>query len=199
MLESVRVVVQPLLEPGEKLIEAARVTLVPGIPRPPEQYLTPARPSAVEERLAKPFGLLRRAYTAVNPLSSAVGAVEDRMVGAVPDSVFHGTGMGGGWESAAGRFVIRLHTEGGHTSGLFAVTDRRVAVAVDRSALWQLFSEEYALHWAVPRHEVRELRRNATGVLQRGRIDLLFADGSWAGVTADLPRNADPLVAAFHG
>ncbi|MER5864734.1 hypothetical protein [Kitasatospora sp. NPDC002040] len=199
MLQAVREAVEPLLEPGERLAEAAKVTLVPGIPRPPEELLAPRRPNALEQRLTKPFGVLRRAYTVVNPVSAAVGGVEDRMMDAVPDHLVHGTGMDGGWASAAGRFVVRMYEEGGATTGLLAVTDRRVLMVVDQAALWQLFSEKHAVHWAAPRGEVVQFRRNATGVLQRGRIDLVFRDGSWAGVTADLPRNADPLVAAFHG
>lgn len=199
MLDTDRQVLEPLLEPGELLVEAATVSLAPGIPRPPEELLTPRRPSGLEQKLTRPFGALRRAYAVVNPVSSAVGAVEDRMMNAVPGRLVHGTGMDGSWTSAAGRFVVRMYEDGAYASGLLTVTDRRVLMVVDRSALWQLFTEQHAVHWAVPRGELAEFRRNAKGVIQRGRIDLVFRDGSWAGVTADLPRNADPLVAAFSG
>ncbi|MFJ8042672.1 hypothetical protein ACIRBX_19495 [Kitasatospora sp. NPDC096147] len=198
MLNAQRDAVTTSLEPGERLLEAAAVTLAPGIPHPPAELLAPRRVSPVEEGLGRSFGLLRRAYAVVNPVSAAVGAIENRVVAAEPERVLHGAGIGGGWQSAAGRLVIRLHEGGAKGGGLLAVTDRRLLVVVDRAALWQLFTEEYALHWAVPRAEVREVRRHATGVLQRGRIDLHFADGSWVAVTADLPRAADPVVAAFH-
>ncbi|WP_457028197.1 hypothetical protein [Kitasatospora sp. P5_F3] len=199
MLNADREIVQPLLAPGETLIEAAKVSLAPGIARPPEALLTPRQASQLEQKLAKPFNVLRRAYAVVNPVSAAVGAVEDRVASAAPERALHGTGMGGDWASAAGRFVIRMHEDGAYASGLLTVTDRRVLMVVDRSALWQLLTEQHAVQWAVPRGELAEFRRNAKGVLQRGRIDLVFRDGSWAGVTTDLPRNADPLVAAFSG
>jgi len=196
MLNRDREIVTPLLQPGELLAEAANVSLAPGIPHPPQELLTPRRPSALEQKVAGPFNTLRKAYAVLNPVSSAVGAVEDRLMNAVPDSVVHGQGMGGSWQSAAGRFVVRMHDQGAGASGLFAVTDRRVLMVVDRAKLWQL-SESNAVHWEASRAELAEVRRNAKGVLQRGRLDLVFADGSWAGIVTGLPANADPLAAAF--
>ncbi|MEW1910782.1 hypothetical protein AB0442_20410 [Kitasatospora sp. NPDC085895] len=193
MLNRDRDIVTPFLQPGEQLLGAASVDLAPGIPHPPAGLLPPRRPSELEQKLGKPFNVLRRAYAVVNPVSAAVGAVEDRAVDAVPDSVWHGEGMGGGWHGEAGRFVLRMREEN-NGGGTFAVTDRRHLVVVDNSKLWQL-KEQYALHWEAPRQAVA-LHRNPTGVLQRGRIDLHFADRSWAGITTPMPSTADELAAA---
>ncbi|GAA4995114.1 hypothetical protein [Kitasatospora paranensis] len=195
MLNRDRDIVTPFLDPGEQLRAAAPVTLAPGIPHPPAELLTARTPGALEQRLDRPFRLLRRAYGVVDPVGAAVGAVEDRVIDAVPDAVWHGEGMAGGWPSDAGRFVARMHDEGAHGTGTLAVTDRRVLVTVDRSRLWQLLGEQHALHWQLPRHAVA-LHRNPTGVLQRGRVDLRFADRSWAAVTTPLPAAADELARA---
>ncbi|MFD9125430.1 hypothetical protein [Kitasatospora sp. NPDC059571] len=197
MLNRDRDIATPHLEPGEHLLAAAPADLAPGIPHPPAHLLTPRRPGGLEQRLGRPLTALRRAYAAVNPVSAAVGAVEDRLADAVPDTLWHGEGMAGGWQSAAGRFVLRMHDEGAHGSGTLAVTDRRLLLVVDRASAWQLLTERHELHWAAPRHTVT-LHRNATGVLQRGRIDLHFADGSWAAVTTPRPAAADELAAAAH-
>ncbi|MGW4809438.1 hypothetical protein [Kitasatospora sp. NPDC004272] len=196
MLDRDRQFAAPFLAAGEQLRAAAPVSLAPGIPRPPEELLTPRRPGELEQRLAKPFGLLRRAYAVVNPASAAVGAVEDRMLNAVPESVWHGTGMDGGWHSTAGRLVVRLHEDGAHGSALLALTDRRLLLLADRAKPWQL-TEQHALQLELPRPEVTAARRNAKGVTQRGRVDLHFRDGSWVALTTPLPSAADELAAAF--
>ncbi|MEV6210812.1 hypothetical protein [Kitasatospora sp. NPDC051914] len=197
MLNRDRDIVTPFLHPGEQLLAAASTSLAPGIPYPPAGLLPPRQPSELEQKLGKPFNVLRRAYAAVNPVSAAVGAVEDRMMDAVPDSVWHGEGMAGGWHSEAGLFVRRMRDDSASSVSTFGVTDRRYLVVVDRSKLWQL-KEQYALHWEAPRHAVA-LHRNPTGILQRGRIDLWFADRSWAGVTTPLPSTADEVAAAAAG
>ncbi|MFJ5231789.1 hypothetical protein ACIQBJ_18070 [Kitasatospora sp. NPDC088391] len=196
MLDRDRQFATPFLAPGEQLRAAAPVSLAPGVPRPPEELLTPRRPGELEQRLARPFGLLRRAYAVVNPASAAVGAVEDRLMDAVPDSVWHGRGMDGGWPSTAGRLVVRLHEDGADGSALLALTDRRLLLIADRAKLWQ-FTEQHALQAELPRHEITAARRNAKGVTQRGRVDLHFRDGSWLGLTTPLPSAADELAAAF--
>ncbi|WP_030262370.1 hypothetical protein [Streptomyces sp. NRRL B-24484] len=197
MLNRDRDIVTPFLQPGEHLLGAASISLAPGIPHPPADLMPQRQPSELEQKLGRRFNVLRRAYAAVNPVSAAVGAVGDRMADAVPDSVWHGEGMAGGWHSAAGLFVRRMH-EGAAATGTFAVTDRRHLVVVDGSRPWQL-KEQYALHWEAPRQAVT-LHRNPAGVLQRGRIDLHFADRSWAGITTPMPATADELAAAArHG
>ncbi|MCU7825415.1 hypothetical protein [Kitasatospora sp. DSM 101779] len=193
MLNRDRDIVTPFLQRGEQLLGAASISLAPGIPYPPPELMPRRQPSELEQKLGKKFNVLRRAYAVVNPVGAAVGAVEDRMMGAVPDSVWHGEGMAGGWHSAAGVFVRRMR-DGTSSLGTFAVTDRRHLVVVDDSKLWQL-KEQYALHWEAPRQAVA-LHRNPTGVLQRGRIDLHFADRSWAGITTPMPSTADELAAA---
>ncbi|MER5640674.1 hypothetical protein ABT095_27465 [Kitasatospora sp. NPDC002227] len=197
MLQQERKVIEPLLDPGERLAEAASVSLAPGITRPPEELLTPRRPSRLEERIGSSFGVLRKAYAVLNPLQSAVGALEDRVQDVTSGSVVHGKGMDGGWSSAAGRFVVRMYDQGAYAHGLFAVTDRRVLMVVDRAKIWQLGTEDHTLHWSQPYAALAGLRRHPKGVIQRGRLDLVFADGSWAGVVTGLPRNAEPLAAAF--
>ncbi|PBC71826.1 hypothetical protein BX265_6439 [Streptomyces sp. TLI_235] len=194
MLNRDRDIVTPFLQPGEQLLAAASVSLAPGIPPTPAELQVQRQPSELEQKLGKPFNVLRRAYAAVNPVGAAVGAVEDRMMDAVPDSVWHGQGMAGGWHSEAGRFVRRMRDDSASSVSTFAVTDRRHLVVVDRSKLWQL-KEQYALHWEAPR-QAAALHRNPTGVLQRGRVDLHFADRSWAAVTTPLPATADELAAA---
>lgn len=195
MLNRDRAIVTPFLDPGEHLLAAAPVTLAPGIPHPPAALLTARTPGELEQRLDRPLRLLRRAYGALNPVGAAVGAVEDRVIDAVPDAVWHGAGMAGGWPSEAGRFVARMHDEGAHGTGTLAVTDRRILVTVDRSRLWQLLGEEHTVHWQLPRPVVT-VHRNPTGVLQRGRVDLHFADRSWVAVTTPLPAAADELARA---
>ncbi|MFF0295800.1 hypothetical protein ACFYS8_27530 [Kitasatospora sp. NPDC004615] len=196
MLDRDRQFATPFLAAGEELLAAAPVSLAPGIPRPPEALLTPRQPGELEQKLAKPFTLLRRAYAVVNPVSAGVGAVEDRMMDAVPDSVWHGKGMAGDWHTTAGRLVVRLHEDGANGSALLVLTGRRLLLLADRAKLWQL-TEQHALQFELPRDEIAGAQRNAKGVTQRGRLDVHFRDGSWVGVTTPLPSAADELAAAF--
>ncbi|WP_441246701.1 hypothetical protein [Kitasatospora sp. McL0602] len=196
MLNRDRQIVEPLLQPGETLVAAAEVSLAPGTPYPPQELLTPRRPSALEQRIAGPFGVLRKAYAVLNPVQAAVVAVEDRLADAVPASVVHGKGMGGGWRSVAGQFVVRMQDQGANAAGLFAVTERRAMMVVDRSKLWQP-GTDHVVHWEEPHAALAELRRHPKGLIQRGRLDLVFTDGSWAGIVTSVPGNADPLATAF--
>ncbi|QKW19093.1 hypothetical protein HUT16_08490 [Kitasatospora sp. NA04385] len=196
MLDRDRQRAAPFLLPGELLRAAAPVSLAPGVPHPPLELLPPRRPGELERKLARPVGVLRRVYAALNPVSAAAGAVGDRMADAVPDAAWHGRGMNGGWTSAAGWFVARWHEDGAKGDCLLALTDRRLLLLADRAKPWQL-DPAYAPHLELPRHEIAGLRRNPRGVLQRGRIDLHFPDGSWAGLTTPLPSTADEIAAAF--
>ncbi|WP_354639489.1 hypothetical protein [Kitasatospora camelliae] len=190
--------VTPFLQAGERLVGAAAFELAPGIPRPPERLLTPRPQNALERRIAKPFAALAKVQAALNPLSTAAGAAQEAMEDAVPDSLWHGRGMGGDWGSAAGRFVVRMHDRGALGRGVLAVTDRRVLAVVDLSPVWNVLGREDAVHWQEPRAAVTDARRNAKGVTQRGRVDLFFHDGSWTGVVTDFATKADPLAAAFR-
>ncbi|AUG76550.1 hypothetical protein CFP65_1667 [Kitasatospora sp. MMS16-BH015] len=196
MLERDRAIVEPLLEPGELLVEAAPVDLAPGVPQPPAELLTPRRPSALEQRIAAPFGVLRKAYAVFNPVGAAVGAVEDRLQDAVPDSLVHGQGLAGGWAGSAGQLVVGMHEAGARSGGLLALTDRRLVLLADRAKLWQL-TPEHVVHWSAPYHRLAALRRHPKGVLQRGRLDLHFPDGSWLGLVTPRPAAAEELAAAF--
>ncbi|GLW70619.1 hypothetical protein Kpho02_29180 [Kitasatospora phosalacinea] len=196
MLDRDRQAATPFLAPGERLRAAATVSLAPGIPHPPAELLPPRQPAEWERKLARPIGLLRRARALVDPVASATGAVGDRIADAVPDAAWHGRGMDGGWTSAAGRFVLRWYEDGAKGDCLLALTDRRLLLLADRAKPWQL-DPVYAPHHELPRHETAALRRNPKGVLQRGRVDLHFPDGSWAALTTPLPSTADELAAAY--
>ncbi|GAA1187700.1 hypothetical protein F4556_005684 [Kitasatospora gansuensis] len=199
MFESVRIAVEPLLDQGERLLEGAAVSLVPGVPQPPHELRAPRRPSEPARKLGGPIGFLARAAAVVNPLTAAAEGVEDRVTGALNGSLLHGEGLSGSWQSAAGRLVIRLYDDSGTASGLLALTDRRLLMVVDQAPIWQLFASKHVVQWSAARTELVEFRRNAKGTRQRGRVDLVFRDGSWVGITAANPANADLLVAAFSG
>ncbi|WP_405016864.1 hypothetical protein OHV05_06960 [Kitasatospora sp. NBC_00070] len=198
MFESVRMAVEPFLDEGERLLEGAAVSLLPGVPQPPHELRAPRRPTAAAGRPAGPIGFLARVGAVVNPLSTAAEGVEDRVTGAL-NGALHGEGLSGGWQSAAGRLVIRLYDDSGTASGLLALTDRRVLMVVDQAPIWQLFSSKHVVQWSAARTELAEFRRNAKGTRRRGRVDLVFRDGSWVGVNTANPANADLLVTAFSG
>ncbi|MEU3312596.1 hypothetical protein ACGFY6_17635 [Streptomyces sp. NPDC048387] len=194
--------VRPFLRAGEHLVAVCAYELAPGVPTPPEELLPPEDHSAlhrrIEAKLPKPLAQLVR--NRVDPRRSRPAAA-DRPAhavdqpGARPQS---GTSMEGGWESAAGHFLISRAGARGSVDGVLAVTDRRWFGLTDVSHLWQStpVMKEY---WEVPRSAVAAVRARPTGALQRGRMDLEFADLSWVALLASVPGQAVPFAeAAAH-
>ncbi|MEU9237252.1 hypothetical protein [Streptomyces subrutilus] len=103
-----------------------------------------------------------------------------------------GPGMRGGWDSAAGRLVLAVHTaywvrdalRAEKADCLLLVADGRIAV---RTA-WQDASEAVSCAHAGVR-ETPRLRR------MRRRVDLRCADGSWLTVRTSQGASADRLRA----
>lgn len=106
----------------------------------------------------------------------------------------------GGWESQAGQFLVSHYSAARLPATRLAVvfTDRRVLVLADRSKLWQT-TTAYELQWEAPRAAVVGVRANPKGVLQRGRFELAFADGSWIALVASVPTHAEPFAAQVDG
>ncbi|MFD7560747.1 MULTISPECIES: hypothetical protein [unclassified Streptomyces] len=189
---------------GEQLIAVCSYELGPGVPTPPEALLAPPQPSElhrrIEEKLPQPLRRLTRSRL-LDPLRSRPAAAAnavDRLPDAVDDlgtRMMHGKSMEGGWESAAGHFVIsRANARGSATGGLLAVTDRRWFALADVSPLWQLTPVMQQV-WEAPRQAVAALRVNPTGVLQKGRMDMEFTDGSWVALLASPAAQASAFAA----
>ncbi|MEU9305714.1 hypothetical protein [Streptomyces sp. NPDC048269] len=204
MTDEGRVQAQEFLQPGERLIAWCSFELGPGVPTPPESLLDLPEPSAlqrrIEERLPGPLRQLVKARV-LDPRRSkpaaAAGAI-DRMPDAVDDlgtRLMHGKSMEGGWQSAAGHFVIGRANAGGSVTGVLAVTARRWFGLSDVSQLWQM-TPVMKQYWEAPRSAVAALRANPTGVLQKGRMDIEFVDGSWVALVASVPRDAAGFAAA---
>ncbi|MFE3764183.1 hypothetical protein ACFXPI_20785 [Streptomyces sp. NPDC059104] len=204
MNEGGREQAEAFLRPGERLIAWCSYGLGPGVPTPPWSLLPPPEPSElqrrIEGRLPGPLKQLAKARV-LDPRRSRPAAAADaidRMPDAVDDfgnRLMHGTSMEGGWQSAAGRFVISRAGARGSVTGLLAVTDRRWYALSDVSQLWQM-TPVMKQYWETPRSAVSALRAKPTGVLQKGRMDIEFTDGSWVALVASVPRDAAPFVAA---
>jgi hypothetical protein len=112
----------------------------------------------------------------------------------------HGKGMDGGWESQAGQFLVTHYTAARLPASTLAVafTDRRVLVLADRAKIWQA-NRAFDLQWEAPRSAVLRVRANPKGIFQRGRFELVFADGSWIAFVASVPTHAEPFVAQVGG
>lgn len=204
MNEDGREQAEAFLHPGERLIAWCSCELGPGVPTPPESLLPPPEPSElqrrIEGRLPGPLKQLAKARV-LDPRRSRPAAAAnaiDRLPDAVDDlgsRLMHGTNMEGGWQSAAGRFVISRAGARGSVTGVLAVTDRRWYALSDVSQLWQM-TPVMKQYWETPRSAVSALRARPTGVLQKGRVDIEFTDGSWVAVVAPTSRNAAAFVAA---
>ncbi|MEV6728294.1 MULTISPECIES: hypothetical protein [unclassified Streptomyces] len=107
--------------------------------------------------------------------------------------LMHGKGMDGGWQSAAGQLLVSRASARGSVTGVLAVTDRRWFDLCDVSPPWRM-TPVLKQHWEVPRQAVAAVRANPTGILQKGRMDIHFADGSWVAALASLPAHAAPFV-----
>ncbi|MFJ9088342.1 hypothetical protein ACIRL3_38625 [Streptomyces sp. NPDC102384] len=194
--------VEPHLQPGEELIAACECDLAPGMPSRPLWLRTPPpRESDLERRIKsrlpgpvqnflrqsepKPMGRFG------NAMESSERAIDDGLLRAA-----HGKALHGGWEGRAGQFLV-THYSAAYVPAvtlMLAVTDRRVLVLADRAKLWQ-FKRVYAHQWETPRAAVAEIRATPKGLVQRGRFELAFADGSWIALTASVPTHATTFAA----
>ncbi|MEU3406595.1 hypothetical protein ABZ766_22015 [Streptomyces sp. NPDC006670] len=202
MNEDRREQVRPFVRAGEHLVAVCAYELGPGVPTPPEELLPPADPSSlhrrIEAKLPKPLAQLVR-NRVTDPRRSrpaAAAAAVDRLPDAVDQlgtRLMHGKSMEGGWQSTAGHFLISRAGARGSVTGILAVTDRRWFGLTDVSHLWQStpVMKEY---WEAPRSAVAAVRARPTGVLQRGRMDLEFTDGSWVALLASVPAQAVPFA-----
>jgi hypothetical protein len=173
----------PFLEQGEQLRCAAEFHVAPGVPEPP-------------------FWMVREVYPQLAPATkagtvmAAGGYAQDVLVGNVIGRGLHGRGMAGGWRSTAGR--LRIHVVA--NAGDLVVTDRRVLVLQPRLALKGLKpTDEMVPCWETERAEITGVRPRPKGVLQRGRLDVHFRDGSWIGLVMRSPAHREPMAAALGG
>ncbi|MEB8342669.1 hypothetical protein [Streptomyces endophyticus] len=194
--------VEPHLHPGEELIAACECGLAPGMPDPPvwlrqppllqsdlERRIKSRLPGPVRNLLRpsepKPMGRFE------NAMESTERAIDNGLMRAT-----HGKALHGGWDGQAGQFLM-THYSAAYLSAavlMLAVTDRRVLVLADRAKLWQ-FKRVYEPQWEAPRTVVADIRANPKGVVQRGRVELVFADGSWIALVASVPTHAGPFAA----
>ncbi|TDU77594.1 hypothetical protein [Streptomyces sp. KS 21] len=180
---------EEFLQPDEQLIAVCACEPGPGVPSPPEDLLAPPEPAAlgrrIEEKLPRSLQQLFKARTH-DPRRDAA----DR----VPDPA-DGKGMEGGWQSAAGRYLISRANARGAATDVLVVTDRRWFALTDVSPLWQS-TPEMRQYWEVPRSAITVVRANGTGLLQKGRMNIEFADLSWVAVEAVTPAEAPAFASA---
>ncbi|MGD6754822.1 hypothetical protein [Streptomyces sp. BH105] len=193
--------VEPRLEPGEELIAACECDLAPGVPDRPLWLRPPPRESDLERRIRsrlpgpvqdflrpsepKPMGRFEYA------MESTERAIDNGLTRAA-----HGKALHGGWDAQAGQFLV-AHYSTAYVPAvtlMLAVTDRRVLVLADRAKLWQ-FKRVYEPQWEAPRATVAGIRANPKGIVQRGRFELVFADGSWVALVASPSAHAAPFAA----
>ncbi|MET9883411.1 hypothetical protein ABZZ20_09695 [Streptomyces sp. NPDC006430] len=181
------------LHPGEQLVAACAYELGPGVPQPPESLIAPPAPSPlvrqIAERAPRSLRPLLEGGGVLDPRRSKPAAVADA-IDRAPDLVdrlgtrlMHGKSMEGDWQSAAARFLIARASARGSATGVLAVTDRRWFGLSDVSPLWRM-TPALEQCWEAPRSAVAALRANPTRVLQKGRMDIVFTDGSWVAVLA---------------
>ncbi|MGN9761245.1 hypothetical protein [Streptomyces sp. SD31] len=195
--------IQPRLQAGERLLAVCECETAPGVPERPVRLRQPPQESELERRLKSRLpGAMQRLLRPSERKS--VTRLEEVMEGAeqATENAFtraaHSKGMHGGWESQAGRFLVTHYTAARLPATLaVAFTNRRVLAFADRAKLWQT-SRAYELQWEAPRSTVLGVRANPKGVLQRGRFELMFADGSWIALVASVPTHAE-LFAAQAG
>ncbi|MDQ0761094.1 hypothetical protein QFZ32_005721 [Streptomyces canus] len=195
--------VQPHLQAGERLIAGCKCYMAPGVPERPVWLRQPPQESELERRIKSRLpGAVQRFLRPSEP--KPVGRVERRMEGAelAVDNALtqaaHGKGMHGGWESQAGQFLVTHYSAAPASTLVVAFTDRRVLVLADRAKLWQT-SQVFEPQWEAPRSTALGVRANPKGVLQRGRFELVFADGSWIALVASVPTHAEPFAAQVGG
>ncbi|MFJ5548192.1 hypothetical protein [Streptomyces sp. NPDC093225] len=192
------------LHPGERLVAVSSYEPAPGAPTPPEALVGPPPPSAlgrqIERSLPGPVAAVLRSRV-LDPRRSAPAAAANAFDRA-PDvldelgtRMMHGAALGGGWHGTAGQFLVARSRARGARSGLLAVTDRRCFALSDLTPLWRS-TPRWEPAWEVPRSVLTGLHRDAKGLVQRSRMRVEFADGSWVAVLASHPGEADAFVAA---
>ncbi|MCX4829771.1 hypothetical protein OG746_13630 [Streptomyces sp. NBC_01016] len=200
--------IEPHLQLGEQLVAVCECELAPGVPDQPLWLTQPPQESDLERRIkARLPGAVQRflQHSPPRPISRAeriTGGVADTLEGAERainngiSRTMHGEGLHGGWESQAGEFLATHYTATHTPASQLAVafTGRRVLVLADRAKLWQL-KRSYEPQWEAPRTAVAGVRANPKGVVQRGRFELVFADGSWIALVASVPTHAEPFAA----
>ncbi|MFJ9178742.1 hypothetical protein [Streptomyces sp. NPDC102360] len=185
--------------PGEELIAVCKGGLAPGVPVQPVWLQRPPQESELERRIKSRLPAPVQRF--LQPPEPKPVSWDERMMegaergfeNAVARSA-HGKGMHGGWKSQAGQFLVAHYTAPLAVTLLTAFTDRRVLVFGDRAKFWQP-TEKFELRWEVARAAVLGVRANPKGVLQRGRFELLFPDGSWIALVASVPTHAEPFAA----
>lgn len=195
--------VQPLLQPGEGLLAACKCETAPGVPERPVWLRQPPQESELERRLKSRLpGAVQRFLrpSEPKPVTRLERTVEgaDLAVDNALSRAAHGKGMHGGWESQAGQFLVTHYTAPPASRLVVAFTDRRVLILANRASLWQT-SQSFELQWEAPRSAVLGVRANPKGVLQRGRFELVFADGSWIALVALVPTHAESFAAQVGG
>ncbi|MEV0989722.1 hypothetical protein [Streptomyces sp. NPDC049949] len=180
---------EDFLQPDEQLIAVCACEPGPGVPNPPEELLAPPEPAAlgrrIEEKLPRPLQQFFKAR-GHDPRRDAAERTPDPA---------DGKGMEGGWQSAAGRFLIGRAEARGSATDVLVVTDRRWFALTDVSPLWQS-TPVMQQYWEVPRSAITVVRANGTGLLQKGRMSIEFADLSWVAVSALTPAEAPAFAAA---
>ncbi|MEU9081853.1 hypothetical protein [Streptomyces sp. NPDC048357] len=176
--------------------------------RCPPRAMLPGSPAP--EPLPRRIGgfFLFRFLTALpDDLADAVAALLDpfERAGRLVGRLFHGPGLRGGRASEAGRFALALHgfhwtrwqdeTDGPY--GMFTACPGRAGAArlagtVTVRPPWGRGDPDRAAHTAAcALRRVPRLRRRPT------RVDLAFADGSWAALRMDTRADAARLRAAL--
>ncbi|MEV5885573.1 hypothetical protein AB0L74_23130 [Streptomyces sp. NPDC052020] len=197
--------VRPHLRPGERLIAVCECHLAPGVPERPAWTRQPPKEWELERRLK---GLLPSAVQrllrpsepkATTGLERAAEGAELAVDNALTRTA-HGKGMHGDWESQAGQFLVTHYTAARLPAPTLAVafTDHRVLALADRAKLWQTV-RAFEPQWEAPRTAVLGVRVQPKGVLQRGRFELAFADGSWIALVASVPTHAAPFAEQVCG
>ncbi|MFE2146860.1 hypothetical protein ACFXA3_34925 [Streptomyces sp. NPDC059456] len=184
-----RLQAEEFLQPEERLIAVCACEPAPGVPNPPEDLLAPPEPAALGRRIED------RLPRSLQQLLKARGHDPRRDPGERAPGPADGKGMAGGWQSSAGRFLIDRAGARGSATDVLVVTDRRWFALTDVSPLWQS-TPVMKQYWEVPRSAVTVVRANAAGVLQKGRMDIEFADLSWVCVTALTPAEASAFASA---
>ncbi|MFJ9415861.1 hypothetical protein ACIRPT_17025 [Streptomyces sp. NPDC101227] len=208
-----------LLQPGETLVEACDFAPNPALPAVPAELRMPARPSQWEQRvsgvfdsvasvIARPVVAVSHSRLANNRLTRALGRAaeavsearenaEDALDSAAERALW-GQVIEGGWQSMAGRFRIHL-AHAGDPTGLQAITDRRLIVALNRNEDRPNSAPQWVVAVDVPRRNIARFQANPGAVAARGRFDLVFADGSWIALGSALRRQMEQFVAACNG
>lgn len=121
----------------------------------------------------------------------APSAFEERVGGAL------GTAMNGGWDSAAGRFLVDLANAGG-TPRRQAMTDSRLILLVDRNTSWRDTTPRWDFGVAVSRADIARINAHPKAVGGRGRFDVGFTDGSWIALGSAVRTHMEAFVSAWN-